>query len=215
LEVTEEDVKIKERELETAKRDLDKKLAQIKTIENNLSQKVTELEDETSKFKGLFDEKSLIDEKYKECSFGLDSSEANIYNLIVKLGVGMTDANLSKILIADVNLDSVDTDSDGLSDIVENLIGSDFLKADTDGDGYSDSDEVLKGFNPAGDGGMGVDQDFADRQRGKILLQIEQEGEAWYVSPADGKRYFLGRPADGFKIMRNLEYWNEARVAGE
>jgi len=215
LEIVEGDMEIKERELENAQKELNKKMAQIKTIENNLSQKVGELESETNKFKDLFDEKNVIDEKYKECNFGLDSSEANIYNLIVKLGVGMTDANLSRILIADVNLDSMDTDNDGLSDIVEDLINTDPLKPDTDNDGYSDLDEVLKGFNPAGDGGMGIDQDFADRQKGKILLQIEQGGEAWYVSMSDGKRYFLGRPIDGFKIMRNLDYWNKIKKTAE
>jgi len=37
---------------------------------------------------------------------------------------------------------------------------------------------------------------------GRILLQVQQKGEAWYVNPADQKRYFLGRPADAFALMR-------------
>ena len=45
---------------------------------------------------------------------------------------------------------------------------------------------------------------FAKQQHGKILLQIEANGEAWYVNPNDSKRYFLGRPADAFSVMRNL-----------
>ncbi len=40
--------------------------------------------------------------------------------------------------------------------------------------------------------------------RGKILLQVEQSGEAWYVYPGDNRRYYLGRPDDAFEIMRNL-----------
>ncbi len=40
--------------------------------------------------------------------------------------------------------------------------------------------------------------------RGKILLQVEKKGEAWYVNPADSKAYYLGRPADAFSIMRRL-----------
>lgn len=210
LDIAEGDLEIKDKEIKNAQKELDSKIAQIKKIGDDLSQKVVELEDETGKFKEVFNEKNVIDEKYNECNVDLDTSEANIYNLIVKLGVGMTDANLSKILIADVNLDSVDTDKDGLSDVIEDLIGTDFLKADSDDDGYSDKDEVLKGFNPTGEGDLGIDQGFADRQKGKILLQVEQGGEAWYVSPGDGKRYFLGRPVDGFKIMRNLDYWNKA-----
>lgn len=43
-----------------------------------------------------------------------------------------------------------------------------------------------------------------ERLKGRILLQIEQHGEAWYVNPADGKRYFLGRPSDALEVMRQL-----------
>lgn len=39
---------------------------------------------------------------------------------------------------------------------------------------------------------------------GKILLAVESHGEAWYVNPADEKRYYLGRPDDAFAIMRQL-----------
>lgn len=39
---------------------------------------------------------------------------------------------------------------------------------------------------------------------GKIFLQVEAHGEAWYVNPLDGQRYFLGRPADAFAVMRAL-----------
>lgn len=37
---------------------------------------------------------------------------------------------------------------------------------------------------------------------GKIFLQVEANGEAWYVNPLDAHRYFLGRPADAFAAMR-------------
>jgi len=40
--------------------------------------------------------------------------------------------------------------------------------------------------------------------RGRILLQVEGHGEAWYVDTASGSKYYLGRPADAFKIMRSL-----------
>ncbi len=39
---------------------------------------------------------------------------------------------------------------------------------------------------------------------GKILLDVERNGEAWYIYPKDNKRYFLGRPHDAFAIMREL-----------
>ncbi len=39
---------------------------------------------------------------------------------------------------------------------------------------------------------------------GYILLQVEKNGEAWYVYPGDGNRYYLGRPDDAFNIMKKL-----------
>jgi len=47
-------------------------------------------------------------------------------------------------------------------------------------------------------------QELALRLSGMILLQVEDNGEAWYVNPDDLKRYFLGRPADAFELMRTL-----------
>src|SRR6056297_1304036 len=34
----------------------------------------------------------------------------------------------------------------------------------------------------------------SDNLSGKILLQVEKNGEAWYIKPSDKKRVFLGRP---------------------
>lgn len=45
---------------------------------------------------------------------------------------------------------------------------------------------------------------MASKLKGKILLQVESNGEAWYVNPDNEKRYYLGRPADAFEIMRDL-----------
>jgi hypothetical protein len=39
---------------------------------------------------------------------------------------------------------------------------------------------------------------------GRILLQVEDKGQAWYVNPLNNKRYYLGRPNDAFNIMRKL-----------
>ncbi|NTW21920.1 hypothetical protein HGA34_00050 [Candidatus Falkowbacteria bacterium] len=45
---------------------------------------------------------------------------------------------------------------------------------------------------------------YVKKLAGRILLQVESHGEAWYVSPVTLKRYYLGRPADAFRIMREL-----------
>lgn len=47
-------------------------------------------------------------------------------------------------------------------------------------------------------------QSLAQRLSGRILLQVESHGEAWYVNPGNNKKYYLGRPADALNIMRNL-----------
>jgi hypothetical protein len=44
--------------------------------------------------------------------------------------------------------DGVDTDGDGLADLLERIIGTDPLNPDTDGDGIPDGAEVLAGSNP-------------------------------------------------------------------
>lgn len=48
------------------------------------------------------------------------------------------------------------------------------------------------------------DKSFSQKFAGRILLQTELSGEAWYVNPVDLKRYYLGRPEDSFRIMREL-----------
>ncbi|MFH1822498.1 MAG: serine protease [Patescibacteria group bacterium] len=39
---------------------------------------------------------------------------------------------------------------------------------------------------------------------GRIILQVESNGEAWYLCPDTNKAHFLGRPADAFQVMREL-----------
>lgn len=45
---------------------------------------------------------------------------------------------------------------------------------------------------------------IARRLAGRIVLQTEENGEAWYINPVTLKRHFLGRPADAFNVMRGL-----------
>ena len=49
-----------------------------------------------------------------------------------------------------------------------------------------------------------IDKNLSKRVSGNILLQVEKNGEGWYVYPDNQKKYYLGRPADAFSIMRNL-----------
>ncbi len=49
-----------------------------------------------------------------------------------------------------------------------------------------------------------IDWNLARRLQGNILLQVEENGEGWYVYPDDLSKYYLGRPADAFAVMREL-----------
>lgn len=44
----------------------------------------------------------------------------------------------------------------------------------------------------------------SNKLKGRILLQVDSNGEAWYVNPENEYRYYLGRPNDAFKVMREL-----------
>ena len=195
--------------LTTTQADLTKKEDLLKQVQADLLEKSQAVDAKTEEFKTVLNEKTAVEEKYSQSQLDLNSAEANIYNLIIKLGVGISNENLKKIPVADANLEGEDADGDGLSDLAEEAFGIDPSKADTDGDGYTDKQEVLSGFNPLGAGNLGVDIDFANKQKGKILLQVEGHGEAWYVNTGDGQRYFLGKPADAFRIMRSVEYWTK------
>lgn len=45
---------------------------------------------------------------------------------------------------------------------------------------------------------------LAAKLNGRILLQVEGSGQAWYVNPADQKRYYLSDPAQGFALIKKF-----------
>jgi len=49
-----------------------------------------------------------------------------------------------------------------------------------------------------------IDEDLTSRLKGKILLQVEEHGEAWYVYPEDGKKYYMADGNEAYNIMRYL-----------
>ncbi len=48
------------------------------------------------------------------------------------------------------------------------------------------------------------DQALVSRLLGRILLQTESRGEAWYLNPRDSKRYYLANGEAAYQIMRSL-----------
>lgn len=49
-----------------------------------------------------------------------------------------------------------------------------------------------------------IDNQLAHRLKGRILLQVEERGEAWYVHPNTGLKYYLSSPAKALDAMREL-----------
>lgn len=129
---------------------------------------------------------------------------ADALTVMRELGIGITNENLKKIPVALSSETGFDTDGDGLSDNLEKSLGSNLTLVDSDHDGFSDKSEVEAGYNPSGNGGIQTDTDFSKKQNGKIFLQVESHGEAWYVNPVNSRRYFLGRPDDALALMRSL-----------
>lgn len=129
---------------------------------------------------------------------------ADAFKLMQNLGVGITTEKLDRVPIGDLDdLAGEDSDEDGLPDTFEEAVSTDPDDSDTDGDGHTDKTEIEHGYDPLEkEGRLPLDKDFARKQQGKIFLQVEDRGQAWYINPEDNRRYFLGRPADAFRIMR-------------
>lgn len=127
------------------------------------------------------------------------------YDVMANLGLGISNANLAKIRVGvEDRFDCNDSDGDGLCDKLEEGLETDPNNPDTDGDGYPDRIEVLNGYNPLGADKLNFDQSLADRLRGRIVLQVEKNGQAWYINPRDGLRYYMRDGEAAYQIMRFL-----------
>ncbi len=127
------------------------------------------------------------------------------YEMMRKFGLGISNKDLSKIPIGlDDRMLEFDYDGDSLSDKTEEAIGTDMYNDDSDNDGYNDGEEIKNGFNPSGSGSLDIDQGLADKLRGHIVLQVEGRGEAWYIDPDTGKRYYMKDGESAYEIMRFL-----------
>jgi hypothetical protein len=45
---------------------------------------------------------------------------------------------------------------------------------------------------------------LSQKLSGRILLQVQSHGEAWYVNPKNNERYYLGTPAETLAMIRRL-----------
>lgn len=49
-----------------------------------------------------------------------------------------------------------------------------------------------------------IDLDFTSKQRGKIFLQVESLGEAWYIHPTQDKRFYMRDGDTAYQMMRSF-----------
>lgn len=127
------------------------------------------------------------------------------YQMMRNFGLGITTEDLNKIPIGiNERFEGNDYDADYVTDKMEEALGTDPRDSDSDGDGYNDGTEIKNDYDPLGPGKLDVDPALGNRLKGKILLQIESRGEAWYISPDDGRRYYMKDGESAYQIMRYL-----------
>ncbi|MGB0756862.1 MAG: hypothetical protein ACPGO5_00220 [Patescibacteria group bacterium] len=127
------------------------------------------------------------------------------FTALRSFGLGITNSDLALIPIGvEDRFGGDDSDGDGLIDKLEEGVGTDPQKSDTDGDGFDDKTEILGGYDPLGDGVLNTNSSIVDRLRGRIVLQVEDRGQAWYINPEDGKRYYMKDGQAAFDILRYL-----------
>ena len=49
-----------------------------------------------------------------------------------------------------------------------------------------------------------INEDLTNQLRGRILIKSEDRGQAYYVNPGDGKKYFMGDGNSAYSILRNF-----------
>ncbi|MBU1126678.1 MAG: hypothetical protein ABH826_03925 [Patescibacteria group bacterium] len=127
------------------------------------------------------------------------------YSVLETFGLGISNADLNLIPIGiEESFADTDSDADGLPDKLEEALGTDPYNSDSDGDSYLDGLEVRSNYSPLGSGPMVYNNELINQLRGQILLQVQSRGQAWYVNPVDGKRYYLKNGEAAYQIMRYL-----------
>ncbi len=124
--------------------------------------------------------------------------------IIKIIALGIDNENLISLPTAvdNLNPNSPDSDQDGLTDAMEDALGTNKFNPDSDNDGYNDKIEIVCHKNPLGPGKIKIKQKIFEKVKGLFLIQAESHGELWYLNPDNGKKYFLHSPVDIFNLFR-------------
>jgi predicted nucleic acid-binding Zn ribbon protein len=193
MATSQQSLETKDAELELIKSDLEQKAADLEKLKNTLGAEKEKLSGDLTVAETELSKK--IDELSKAVNEKLNAivkyERVNSAFLnIAEVAAGISEGDLRKIPVADVWPVGPDADGDGIPDEAEIALGTSATSSDSDGDGFTDKDELLGNFNPVGEGSLGIDQGFADKQKGKVFKQAWGGGYLWYVGQ-EGKRYFL------------------------
>ena len=125
------------------------------------------------------------------------------YQALQAFGLGITETDIDQIPVStETDTDTEDADADGLSDKTEIALGTDVNNKDSDNDGFLDGTEVESGYHPRRTGQWIANAAMCKRLEGKIVLQVNNRGQAWYVRNC--KRYYLKNGASAYEVMRYL-----------
>lgn len=125
--------------------------------------------------------KGLLTGYWGKYKFKPGTGELDINNLYNEMGDTWYMASSSQAYLTELAtsaLDRVDyrnsndTDDDGLSDLQENVLGTNPKIKDSDGDGHSDSEEVNSGYNPLGSGKLISDECAKNPNNEKCYIQF-------------------------------------------
>jgi hypothetical protein len=122
-------------------------------IEDNLVVVENEIEEEEENWPEFVDPNSIINEEEEEEEvMPVEEEEEVIPEEEEEEGEEEIINPIWLDRIDSIKLGILDSDGDGLSDLVEEYISTDASNTDTDGDTYSDLEEIINGYNPLGEG---------------------------------------------------------------
>lgn len=180
----------KDTELNKAKKDLADLLKTKADLEKQNKKVSDDLQAQITAAQDAVDEKTALQNRFDQTNVKLSGLGATLRN-IAKVASVINKADLNRIPFADVAYEGTDSDNDGLTDGLEEALGTNASSTDSDSDTYADLTETIGGFDPTIAGGkFPIDNAFAAQQKGKIFKQ--EGGYLWYVG-SDAKRYFLGK----------------------